>query len=205
MGMAIGGMIGRRISLPLVLAGTALILSGLLLWWASALDLALHHMLLLTRGGGGGARRVVWFTALGGLVVMGPVALAAAAWLVWRKQAGRALWLVLTVAAGRLAVEGIKLLVQRPRPPAIDRLELVTSWSFPSSHSAGTMMTCAALALLWGRASGWVAALLVAVAIGWSRIALGVHWPSDVLAGWGFGLLWAGVAARWVPQNQLFQ
>jgi undecaprenyl-diphosphatase len=196
------GMIARRISLSLILAGTILTLSGLLLWRAAAFDLALHHMLLLTRGGGS-VRRTLWFTALGGLVVMGPVALAAVAVLMWRKRMGQALWLVLTIATGRLVVEGLKLLVERPRPPVIDRLELVTSWSFPSSHSAGTMMTCAVLALLWGRPVGWWMALLVAAAIGWSRVALGVHWPSDVLVGWGFGLLWVGAASRWTPPRTL--
>jgi undecaprenyl-diphosphatase len=184
--------------LPLVVAGTILLLLGLALWWAPPLDLSLHHRLLLVRGGAG-VRQALWLTSLGGLLVMGPVALAATGWLLWRKQAGQALWLLLTVASGRLVVEGVKLLAQRPRPPVIDRLEWVTSWSFPSSHSAGTMMTCAALALLWGRPAGWVAALFAALAIGWSRAALGVHLPSDVLAGWGFGLLWVGMAAQWIP------
>jgi undecaprenyl-diphosphatase len=191
-------MTNRRASLLLMLSGTILILSGSLLWRASALDLALHHTLLLTRLGWW-ARQTLRFTAFGGFLAMGPIALAAAALLVWRKRARQALWLVLTITTGRLVVEGVKLLVQRPRPPAIDRLELVSSWSFPSSHSAGTMMTCAALALLWGRPVGWLVALLVAAAIGWSRVALGVHWPSDVLAGWGFGLLWVGAASRWMP------
>jgi undecaprenyl-diphosphatase len=182
----------------LLLAGALLLIAGLLLWAAAPVDLAVHHALLLVRQGRE-VRDVVWFTSLGGLLVMGPVALAVAGWLWWRRQGTAALWLIVTVASGRLVVEGVKLLVRRPRPPIADRLELVTSWSFPSSHSAGTMMTCAALALLWGRPAGWTTALLVAAAIGWSRAALGVHWPSDVLAGWGFGLLWVGAAARWRP------
>ncbi|MDH7641113.1 phosphatase PAP2 family protein [Sphingomonas oryzagri] len=182
----------------LLIIGVLLVLAGLLLWWAAPVDLAIHHAAGLARQGWA-ARQAVWFTALGGLLVMGPVALLAAGWLFWRRRKHEAMWLVLTIASGRLVVEGVKLLVQRPRPPIADRLELVTSWSFPSSHSAGTMMTCVALAMLWGRPAGWIAALLVAGAIGWSRVALGVHWPSDVLAGWGFGLLWVGAAARWRP------
>jgi undecaprenyl-diphosphatase len=151
---------------------------------------------------GWAARQVRWFTTLGGLLVMGPVALACAGWLFWRRRGAEALWLILTIAIGRLVVEGVKLLVQRPRPPVADRLEWVTSWSFPSSHSAGTMMTGMALALLWDRPAGWMAASIAAIAIGWSRAALGVHWPSDVLAGWGFGMLWAGLAARWRPDTR---
>ncbi len=175
----------------------ALFVAGLLLWQAPAADLALHRALLL-RPGGSWVPRIVWFTALGGFLVMGPVTLAAAAWLAWRGARRQALWLVATIGAGRLLVEGTKLLAQRPRPSVTDRLEFVTSWSFPSSHSAGTMMTVAALALLvGGRWPAWLAAGLAAAAIGWSRVALGVHWPSDVLAGWGFGLAWVGVAWRY--------
>ena len=55
------------------------------------------------------------------------------------------------------------------------------------------MMTCVALALVFGRGDGAVLlALLAALFIGWTRIALGVHWPSDVMAGWGIGLIWMG-------------
>jgi membrane-associated phospholipid phosphatase len=185
----------------LLLAGALLLLLGLSLWAAAPVDLAIHHAALLARQGWV-TRQVLWFTSLGGLLVMGPVALAGAGWLFWHRRGAEALWLILTITSGRLVVEGVKLLVQRPRPPVPDRLEWVTSWSFPSSHSAGTMMTCVALALLWGRSAGWVAALLAAAAIGWSRVALGVHWPSDVLSGWGFGLLWIGAASRWRPATK---
>lgn len=184
----------------LLVTGALLVLAGLLLWRAAPIDLSIHHAAALARQGWA-ARQALWLTSLGGLLVMGPVALLAAGGLFWRRQGGAALWLVLTISSGRLVVEGVKLLVQRPRPPIADRLELVTSWSFPSSHSAGTMMTCAALALLGGRPVGWIAALVAAGAIGWSRVALGVHWPSDVLAGWGFGLLWVGAASRWRPHQ----
>jgi undecaprenyl-diphosphatase len=185
----------------LVMAGTVLLVLGLLLWAMAPIDLAIHHVALLARQGWA-ARQVRWFTTLGGLLVMGPVALACAGWLFWRRRGAEALWLILTIAIGRLVVEGVKLLVQRPRPPVADRLEWVTSWSFPSSHSAGTMMTGMALALLWDRPAGWMAASIAAIAIGWSRAALGVHWPSDVLAGWGFGMLWVGMAARWRPDTR---
>jgi len=57
------------------------------------------------------------------------------------------------------------------------------------------MMTCVALALLFGRGDGPVLlALFAAAFIGWSRVALGVHWPSDVMVGWGIGLVWLGLA-----------
>jgi membrane-associated phospholipid phosphatase len=172
-------------------AGGLLILAGAACWWFGA-DLTLHRMLRLR---GPAAPHVVFLSALGGFAVMGPVALAAMAFLLWRKRTIDAVWLLLTIGIGRLAVEGIKLVVVRPRPPTGDWLEIVKSWSFPSSHSAGTMMTCVALALLFGRGErALIVALLAALAIGWSRVALGVHWPSDVLAGWGFGLAWLGLS-----------
>lgn len=184
-----------RSSSALLVAGLVLFGAALALWHSTALDLALHHALSLDADGVS-ARGALWLSVVGGFVVMGPVALAVVAWLAWRGERAQALWLFATITSGRLLVEGIKLLVQRPRPPLAERLTDVTSWSFPSSHSAGTAMTVAALALLaGGRGRAWLVALTVAV--GWSRLALGVHWPSDVLAGWGFGLAWVGAAWRY--------
>jgi len=172
-------------------AGGLLILAGAACWWFGA-DGTLHRLLLAS---GPAAPRIVFLSALGGFAVMGPVALAALALLLWRRRTADAVWLLLTIAIGRLAVEAVKLVVTRPRPPSGDWLEIVKSWSFPSSHSAGTMMTCVALAVLFGRGErAMILALLAALAIGWSRIALGVHWPSDVLVGWGFGLAWLGLS-----------
>lgn len=136
----------------------------------------------------------------GGATGMIPLGLVAVALLAARHRVREAAWLFATVATGRLAVEAIKLAVVRPRPPIADRLEVVTSWSFPSSHSAGTAMTCVALALLARRRRAWGAAALATLTIGWTRVALAVHWPSDVLAGWGFGLAWVGMAWRWGPE-----
>ena len=177
-----------------LVAGLLLVILSLLCW-ESGWDLPLHRLLRLS--GRAWPDRIVRLSALGGLVVMGPIGLAAVTFLLLRGRLADAVWLLVTVASGRLAVEGLKLLVMRPRPPVIDRLELVKSWSFPSSHSAGTMMTCLALAMLvGGRPRAIFAALTVALIIGWSRVALAVHWPSDVLAGWGIALLWLGLALR---------
>ena len=175
----------------LVASGSVLFALGIACWWFGA-DPPLHRLLRLP---GHSAPRVALLTALGGFGVMGPLAIAALILLLWLRRVGDAVWLLLTVGTGRLAVEGLKLVVTRPRPLQVDWLEIVKSWSFPSSHSAGTMMTCVALALLFGRGRGAIAAaLLAALIIGWTRVALGVHWPSDVLGGWGFGLLWLGLS-----------
>ncbi len=189
-------MTDRRLSLVLALLGILLFVAGLLLWWQAPLDLVLHHALRLDHGPA--VKPIVRLSSLGGLLVMGPIALAVALLLLVRGERREALWLFVTIAVGRLIVEGGKDLIHRARPPVMDRLEHVTSWSFPSSHSAGTMMTGVAIALVArGGWAGLSVALLIAATIGWTRAALGVHWPSDVLAGWGFGLAWVGVAWRY--------
>jgi len=175
----------------LIASGAFMIAAGLTCWWFG-IDMRLHYSLHLSPSL---APLVVRLSALGGLAVMGPIALVGLAFLIAQRRRADAAWLFLTIAIGRLGIEGLKLVVTRPRPPAEDWLERVSSWSFPSSHSAGTMMTCVALALLFGRGDGAIlVALFAALFIGWTRIALGVHWPSDVMAGWGIGLIWMGLA-----------
>jgi membrane-associated phospholipid phosphatase len=186
-------VIERRLQYAYLVSGLLLLILGVASWQAGW-DLPLHRFFRLTDTAW--TASVVQLSALGGFKVMGPIGLLAMLILALRHRAGDALWLFLVVASGRLAVEGLKLLVTRPRPPEIDRLELVQYWSFPSSHSAGTMMTCVALAVLVGGRPAYVVALLVALMIGWTRVALAVHWPGDVLAGWGLGLLWLGLALR---------
>lgn len=175
----------------LIASGVLMIAAGLTCWWFG-IDWRLHYSMHVSRGLGPLVARL---SALGGFAVMGPVALVGFCFLIARRRRADAAWLFLSIAIGRLGIEGIKLVVSRPRPPTGDWLQTVSSWSFPSSHSAGTMMTCVALALLFGRGDGAVlVALLAALFIGWTRIALGVHWPSDVMAGWGIGLVWIGLA-----------
>jgi undecaprenyl-diphosphatase len=180
----------RQASL-LVMSGACMVSAGLISWWFG-IDQHLHHAMHMSASA---AAVVARLSALGGLAIMGPVALIGVAFLIGQGRRADAAWLFLTITIGRLGIEGLKLVAARPRPPAADWLDHVHDWSFPSSHSAGTMMTCIALALLFGRGDGPVLlALFAAAFIGWSRIALGVHWPSDVMAGWGIGLIWLGLA-----------
>jgi undecaprenyl-diphosphatase len=176
----------------LLIVGGALMSAAALTCWWFGMDVRLHQSLHLSHAL---APIFVRLTALGGFAVMGPVALIGCAFLIARKRRADAAWLFLTIAIGRLGIEGVKLALARSRPPVADWLTPVSSWSFPSSHSAGTMMTCVALALLFGKGDGAIlVALLAALFIGWTRVALGVHWPSDVFAGWGIGLIWLGLS-----------
>ncbi|WP_340313021.1 phosphatase PAP2 family protein [Rhizorhabdus argentea] len=184
----------------LLALGMVLMLAGALLWLRHAsIDLPVFEALRLDARSGW-APFIVGVTRLGGFPVLGPLALAVAGLLAWRKRGREALWLLLTIASGRLMVEAIKLLFGRERPPLSGQLAPVTSYSFPSSHSAGTMLTMLALAMVFPAQGSpmLLPALAIGCVIGWSRIALGVHWPSDVLAGLGFGMLWVGTAQRWL-------
>ncbi len=179
------------------IAGAILLAAALLLWRAApAADLAL----LLALRAPADAAAIGRFTDLGGATVELPVALVAAALLGWRGERRRALTLVAAVIAGRIVIEGAKAAIARPRPPLALHLASVESLSMPSSHTAGTAFTCLLVAGAFG--GGWrvAVAMVFAAAIGFSRMALGVHFPSDVLAGWGAGLLWAALWWRAVAK-----
>jgi undecaprenyl-diphosphatase len=139
-------------------------------------------------------------TRLGDGVVLGVITVVGAIYLFFTRRI-RAALLLITVFAGRLLVELQKMLVGRDRPGVGEHLEAVTSMSFPSSHAANSMITFLAIALLVpvgqrNRSLSIAAALVLALLVGWSRVALGVHWPSDVIGGWAFGLLWVAICIR---------
>jgi len=140
-------------------------------------------------------------TELGGSALLLPamVAIALAAWLLrgdWRPSA----WFVAMTLAGRLLVELQKGWTMRLRPDAHEQLAPITSFAFPSGHAANATMVWlgAALLLARGRARPWAlaAASVLALAIGLTRPMLGVHWPSDVVAGWSLGLFWTLLLVR---------
>ncbi len=138
-------------------------------------------------------------TALGGETVLTLIVIVTAGFLALRRH-----WLTFALVlggtiSGSWAVNLIKSVVGRPRPALIDHLVEVWSASFPSGHAANSAIIYLTVTLLLmqiveSRTARWymiaVATALVTM-IGVSRVYLGVHWPSDVLAGWGFGTLWA--------------
>ena len=126
------------------------------------------------------------------------IALAVAALLVWRGRRGDSL-LVVGAAAGVFVLGPLlKAAFERPRPPVNQYLVSIDSWSFPSGHSLNSMVVLGLLTVLAVRArtGGLYRTLVVALGVflvflvGFSRVYLGVHWPSDVLAGWLLGALW---------------
>jgi undecaprenyl-diphosphatase len=103
--------------------------------------------------------------------------------------------LIAIVVSGRLLVEYLKLWIGRPRPDLEFQAVAVQSLAFPSGHAANSMTAFVAIALFCAPKSERKVALIAAIGasllVGLSRPLLGVHWPSDVLGGWIFGLLWA--------------
>src|SRR5262245_8544481 len=126
------------------------------------------------------------------------IALLAAAWLAWRGRRADALLVAVGSGVGLTLASLLKLVFTRARPPVAEHIVVVDSWSFPSGHSLNSMAVLGLLTVLAVRERpGWrwrtfvvaLGAFLVFL-IGFSRVYLGVHWPSDVLAGWVAGALW---------------
>jgi undecaprenyl-diphosphatase len=148
-----------------------------------------------------------FFTALGDPTVLIIGGILVGAWL-WREGRGRfAAGLLLVILVGRGLTEAQKYWIARARPDIEPHLVVVKTWSFPSGHATSSMIFYLALALAiapvgWRRIAA-AAAILLSLLIGVSRVMLGVHWPSDVIGGWCFGLLWVLVTLR--PAERLFR
>jgi undecaprenyl-diphosphatase len=134
------------------------------------------------------------FTLFGEWWLVIAVSIAASIWLAversWRWPVA-----VLTVTLiGRALVSAQKYGIERLRPSLEAHLVPVSTPSFPSGHAAGSMIVYLTLALVLPNAHWkWpavIAAVALSVCVGLSRVVLGVHWPSDVIGGWAFGLLW---------------
>ncbi len=150
-------------------------------------------------------RGVSW---LGSGLTLTPVVAAIVLVLVWRNQSRSALALAFGWAATSLTVEWLKWLLDRGRPP-LTPWTLARGDSFPSGHAALSLYVFLYLGLSFlgsisGQAEGRLGGSLrkvclvllvsVSVAVGLSRVALGVHWPSDVAAGWAIGLFFCALA-----------
>jgi undecaprenyl-diphosphatase len=139
-------------------------------------------------------------TALGGRTLLWLVLLAVLGYLALDRRFG-AMWLVAIAAGGGgLLSTAMKQLFDRDRPDIVPHLVVVLSPSFPSGHSMLSAVVYLTLGALLARLAArrraaklfvLTVALLITVLTGSSRIFLGVHYPTDVLAGWCAGLVWA--------------
>jgi undecaprenyl-diphosphatase len=134
-------------------------------------------------------------STLGKGEVVAAIALTAAAMMAFRRRSRDALVLMLTVAAQMATNPLLKLLFARARPDLYQHLDPVMDLSFPSGHSAQNACLYLLLALLVHKRIGWLGVPL-AILIGFSRVVLGVHWPTDVLAGCMEGAAFALLGAH---------
>ena len=139
------------------------------------------------------------FTALGGIAVLTLVTGLVAVFLVLKRDSRTALFLITAVGSGILASTLAKTVIERPRPDLVPHGSIVSTASFPSGHSLMATLVYLTLAIVIarGQSSPRVKAYVIGVAValslavGASRVYLGVHWPTDVLAGWALGSGWA--------------
>ena len=149
-----------------------------------------------------------FFTALGEPTVL-VVAVFLVAGLLWREGRGRfAAGLLLVILIGRGLSEVQKYWIARARPDLEPHLVVVKTSSFPSGHAASSMIFYLTLALALAAGTRWqrpaaAAAVLLSLLVGTSRVMLGVHWPSDVVGGWSFGMLWVMLTLR--PAERLLR
>ena len=116
--------------------------------------------------------------------------------LLWQKRAWSAKILVLTCLGGLILNQGLKLFFAKPRPQLWNPLIVEHSYSFPSGHALGSSVVYGFLAVLlashYPRYSIGIYSVAVVIvgSIGLSRLFLGVHYPTDIIAGYAVGLLW---------------
>ncbi|MGC4935681.1 phosphatase PAP2 family protein [Gordonia sp. DT30] len=137
-------------------------------------------------------------TFLGNTLTLTILCVVVAVALLMRRRVDEAVLLVVGSLLGWVIMVALKDVVGRDRPPASGRLLHIESFSFPSGHAMMSMVVYCLLAVVAYRSSSWVrhhdwvliAAPLLSMAIGITRVYLGVHWATDVLAGWMCGALW---------------
>lgn len=174
----------------------------------------LDEMLLLALRTPGDSRQPlgpVWLweaardvTALGSVAVLTLVTAASLGFLLWTRRRAEALLLLLAVPGGGLAMTFLKRGFDRPRPELVPHMTEVITASFPSGHAMLSAVVYLTLGVLLARTQTRLrigayligVALCLTVLVGISRVYLGVHWPSDVLAGWVAGSGWA--ASCWL-------
>jgi undecaprenyl-diphosphatase len=140
-------------------------------------------------------------SSLGSVTVLLLVMAAVVLYLLLVRRLAAALFVLLVLGGGQVVCNALKLVVNRPRLDLVSHLSHVSTLSFPSSHAMMSAVTYLTLAVLAGHfLSGRMVrvyllalAALVTLAVGISRIYLGVHWPSDVLAGWCAGFAWTAL------------
>lgn len=217
----------RLLPAPAALLLALSLLAGFVLVLANVLDGDLAHfdawLVAALRAAGDGAtpRGPGWLpvffvelTHLGGTVALALATLLVAGLLLFERRPAKAGLVLVAVAGGTTLSSMLKWGLDRPRPDLVPHLVEALSPSFPSGHamlSTVVYLTLGALLARFEFRRGAtriyvvLCAIGLALLIGASRVYLGVHWPSDVLAGWCLGGAWAIaclVAADWLARRR---
>lgn len=152
-------------------------------------------------------------TALGGFTVLAGVTIIATGVALFSGNRRLAIAGVISVVVGSLLVGVLKHGFNRPRPDLVEHATLVSNPSFPSGHSTMAALVWLTLGIVIARTQSrhrvrvFVVAIsvIITLLVGVSRVYLGVHWPTDVLAGWTLGAAWSAVfwlvALKVAPPN----
>jgi undecaprenyl-diphosphatase len=151
-------------------------------------------------------------TSLGNGIVLIALVLVASVFL-WQTNHRWSVYLLIIAAlGGKFLNTVLKQYFDRPRPTIVDHIDVVHSMSFPSGHAMSSLVVYGSVAYLVARLeptpglrrTTWTLAALVILGIGLSRMYLGVHYPSDVIAGFAAGLAWLAFVASGVTAVRFF-
>jgi undecaprenyl-diphosphatase len=145
------------------------------------------------------AQAMTDITALGGYTVLSLLVLLASGYLIAAGKSRNAGFMLAAIVSGVVLGILLKAVFVRPRPDIVAHLVSVATPSFPSGHAMNSAITYLTLGALLARAETnrrvrayiVAAAVLLTFVVGCSRVFLGVHWPTDVAAGWVVGAAWA--------------
>jgi membrane-associated phospholipid phosphatase len=135
-------------------------------------------------------------TALGNPEFVVPLVVLSVGWLWWKHRRLEAKIFAIACLGASILNQELKLFFAKPRPELWTRLITENTFSFPSGHALGSLVLYGLLAYIlavqFPKFSRWIycGAVGLIAAIGLSRLYLGVHWPTDILAGYAVGFLW---------------
>ena len=141
-------------------------------------------------------RVMLFVTALGDPGMVITVFISTIAWLGMKRRYADGIRFLIICAGGLLINQVMKLFFAKPRPELWTRLISEHSFSFPSGHAVGSMVVYGFIGYILAREFPvyqryiYAVASILIIAIGFSRLYLGVHYPTDIIAGYGVGILW---------------
>ncbi len=147
----------------------------------------------------------VVITTVGSTAAMAVLAVLVGAFCWWRGRRADAVFAVMAMATAGLVFTGLKMVLDRSRPPVASRLVSASNESLPSGHATMSVVVIGTVVVLAWAGLGSAARVAVTIAaaawvgaVGATRVYLGVHWFSDVIAGWLVGAAWLSVCvALW--------